>query len=62
MEDCDQKKKKKKWGNEDGGRRTSGTGTCTSSRAPPGFACPRLFLLDRIQEGIWYAQVLYLFF
>jgi hypothetical protein len=57
-EDHDQKEEKER------GRHTSGprTGTWTSSCTPPDFACPRLFFLDRVQEGIRYAQVFYLFF
>ena len=43
------------------GWRTSGAGT-RASRTPTCFACPRLFFLDSVQEGIRHAQVFNLFF
>ena len=45
-----------------GTRRTSSyaTGMCTTPRALTRFSCARLFLLDHVQQCVWYTQVLYL--
>ena len=37
------------------------TSSTTTTRAPPRLACPILFVLHRVEEGVWDAQVFYLY-